>query len=316
MRISKYLWLVGLLLLVSLIALGPRPVAAQQLAPATINDFQITTLDDKPVTDSTLMAGATYKVDFTIAVAAGLKENCILKTSLIRSPGSDRFWTLKGDYPGIDSASWQPGESTLSFNAVEGNAQMELVGSVPSDYATESLPNGQTLHLTKKIPIVALSLESGTVIADRQLDVIDSSVQEYLSALSARQTLVTDMNADPAYSNLAKALLTSAEAEASAGQTDLAMETLKAIPSSGWIEPRGSTYFQWIIIGILAVLLAGSAFMLIKARGELNFFRRQTDSQAKSLQVLAKKASRVGDPALTAGIEQMRKELEQSIGGS
>jgi hypothetical protein len=193
---------------------------------------------------------------------------------------------------------------------------MELVGSVPSDYATESLPNGQTLHLTKKIPIVALSLESGTVIADRQLDVIDSSVQEYLSALSARQTLVTDMNADPAYSNLAKALLTSAEAEASAGQTDLAMETLKAIPSSGWIEPRGSTYFQWIIIGILAVLLAGSAFMLIKARGELNFFRRQTDSQAKSLQVLAKKASRVGDPALTAGIEQMRKELEQSIGGS
>jgi hypothetical protein len=71
MRISKYLWLVGLLLLVSLIAFGTRPVSAQQLAPATINDFQITTLDDKPVSDSTLMAGATYKVDFTIAVAAG-----------------------------------------------------------------------------------------------------------------------------------------------------------------------------------------------------------------------------------------------------
>lgn len=317
MHTFKYLCLLGSLLLVILIASDFHPAEAQQLAPATISNLKITTLDNRPVDGTSLMAGATYKIDFTMAVAAGLKENCTLTTSLTRASGSDRFWTLNNSYAGIDSSTWQPGEQTITFNAVQGTAQMELEGSVPADYTTQSLSDGQTLHIAKNIPVVTLSLGSGTVVANQQMEVIDSSIENFNSALSAKQGLVTTTKADPAYVSLVKALLTSAQAEAAAGRTDVAMQTLNAIPTSGWIQPpSGSTSYQWIIMGILAVLLAACVFLLIKARNELSFFRRQTDSQARNLQILAKKASRVGDPSLSAGIEQMRKEMEHSIGGN
>jgi hypothetical protein len=48
----------------------------------------------------------------------------------------------------------------------------------------------------------------------------------------------------------------------------------------------------------------------------MGFLKSQADSQARNLQVLARKASRTGDSSLTAGIEQVRKELEQNLGGS
>ncbi len=317
MRIFRVLWLLTSVLLLSLFALGSLPVGAAQLAPATITSFDVTTIDGKSVKDAPLMAGATYKFNFTLEVAAGLKENCILNTSLTRSPGLDRYWTMKGNYPGIDNTSWQPGQKGFSFNAVAGTAQLELIGSIPADYVTEKLANGQTLHMSKKMPVIELSLESGLVVADRQLEVIDSSIEEYRNALNAKKLLLTNMVADPAYSDLIKVLVANSEALGNAGYTDLAMSTLKAIPTSGWVAPQSSpTYYQWIIVGILAILAGICGFMLMKTRNEIGFIKRQADSQAKSLQILAKKASRIGDSTLTAGIEQVRKELEESIGGN
>ncbi len=305
----------GCLLLAGVVAFVPNYVHAQQVAPATITEFIVTTVDGKPLRDAPLMAGATYKVSFAIEVAAGIGEKVVLKTALVRAPGSDRLWTLKGSYAGIDTASWQPGQSTLSFNAVSGKAQLEVEGSVPADYLTEVLSTGQNLHAAKNMPVLELALESGQVISDYKIEVIDSFVEEYRSVLNSKKQLLTNVAADPAYADLAKALVASAEAEAKAGYIDLAIKTLKAIPNSGWVGPRGSTLYQWIIIGILAVLAALFAFLLMRARSETGFIRRQTDGQAKRLQLLAMKASRIGDSALTEGIEQVRKELQQSAGG-
>ena len=293
-----------------------RAVSAQGLAPATITDVVVTTIDGKSVKDTPLMTGATYRVIFTIEVAAGLKEQAVLKTSLIRAPNSDRFWTLKGDYAGIDATSWQPGQSTLSFDAVPGTAQLELEGSVPEEFVTETLSTGEVLHISKEIGLLELSMESGAVVSDFKLEVIDSSIEEYRSILDEKKQLIENMDADPAYASLVDALVASADAQASIGYTDFALETLEAIPDSGWVAPRTSSSYQWIIVGVLAVIAAALAFLLIQARNEAGFIKRQTDSQAKRLQILALKASRIGDSNLTEGIEQVRKELQQSAGGS
>jgi hypothetical protein len=317
MRIFQYLCLLSFLLLFGLVAFSSKPAGAQQLAPATITALEVTTVDGKSVKNTPLMAGGTYKINFTIQVAAGLKENCVLKTSLERGAGMDRFWTLKGDYLGINSDSWQPGQPTLTFQAVEGTAQLELVGSVPANYLSENLADCQALNMSKKIAIIELSLASGTVVAERQFEVVNNSIEEYRDALSAKKLLLANTEADPAYSSLVQSLIARAEMESKIGYTDMAMETLKTIPDSGWVKPQGqgSTFYLWIIAGILTVIAAVSIFMFMKARSEISDFRRQSDSQAKNLQILAKKASRIGDPALTAGIEQLRKELEQSVGG-
>jgi len=303
-------------LLVSFSSFGLVSAQDKQLVPATITNVEVTTVDGKSVKDTPLMAGATYKVTFSIEVAAGLKEQAILKTSLTRAPDSDRFWTLKGDYSGIDAMSWQPGQSTLYFDAILGKAQLELEGSVPEDYVAETLSTGEVLHVSKGISILELSLESGTVVSDIQLEVIDGSIEEYRSVLSAKNELLADINADPAYASLVEALVASAEAQASVGYTDFALETLKAIPNSGWVSPRASSSYQWIIVGVLAVIALTLSFLLIKARSETGFIKRQTDGQAKRLQILALKASRIGDSGLTEGIEQVRKELQESAGGS
>jgi hypothetical protein len=304
------------LALVGVVAFGSARADAQQIAPARITEFMVTTLDGKVVGDTPLMAGAAYNITLTIEVAAGLKEEGVIKTSLTRTSGSDRFWSLKGTYPGIDSASWQPGQSALSFDAVEGKVQLELQGSVPSDYVSERLPDGQELHLSKNIAVVELSLASGTVIEDRQLEVIDRSIEEYRNALSNKKELLAETVADPAYIDLVRALIASAEAEANVGYTDLALDTLKAIPASGWVAPSGSASYQWIIVGVLAAVMLASVLLFARARSETSFLKRQTDDQAKHLQILAMRASRIGDSALTQGIEQVRRELEQTGGGS
>jgi len=316
MRVFRCFILLSLLILTGLLIPVSRSAVAQQLAPATITAFEVSTIDGKSIKDSPLMVGSAYKVNFTIEVAAGLKEDCVLKTSLERTSGMDRFWTLKGSYSGIDSESWQPGQPTLSFKAVEGTAQLELIGSVPADYLSKSPGEGEALNLGRKISIVELALESGTVVVNRQIEVVNSSIEEYLTALNAKKSLLVNMEAEPAYSELIKALIASAENEAKLGYTDLAIGTLNAIPNSGWPKPQASTFYQWIIVGILVVIAAVFLLLFMRVRSEIGFFRRQSDSQAKNLQILAKKASRIGDPSLTAGIQQMQKELEQSLGGS
>jgi hypothetical protein len=304
------------LLLVGGAALLPAYVQAQQLAPATITDIQVTTVDGKAVKDTPLMAGGTYKVSFVIEAAPGLKERAVLKTALVRAPGSDRFWTLKGTYPGIDAATWQPGASTISFDAVAGKAQLQLEGSVPQDYVAGTSPDGQALHAAREIALLELSLQSGPVVGALKLEVIDSTIEEFRSVLSAKKQLVAGMNADQSYINMAQAVVASAEAQAKVGYTDRALDSLKSIPTSGWAAPQASTSYLWIIIGVLGVIAAGLAFLSIRARNEAGFVKRQTDGQAKRLQILAIKASRTGDSSLTDGIEQVRKELEQCAGGS
>ena len=128
--------------------------------------------------------------------------------------------------------------------------------------------------------------------------------------------MVQNMNADPGYVKLAQAVIASAESQAKVGYTDLAQNTLNTIPNSGWVKAQASTSYQWIIIGVLAVICVALVFLMMRARTEAGFVKRQTDGQAKRLQILALKASRIGDSALTEGIEQVRKELEQSAGGS
>ncbi len=315
MHMLRRLGLLLALIIAGVATMVPAFAHAQQLAPATITDIQITTVDGKTVKDAPLMAGGTYRVNFTVEAAAGLKEKAVLKTSLLRAAGSDRFWTLKGTYAGIDASTWQPGQPTLNFDAVAGKAQLQLEGTVPQDYVSQT-SSGEALHVAKDIAMIELSLESGTVVSTLKLEVIDSSIEAFRSALSAEKLAIQNMDADPSYVKLAQAVVSSAESQAKVGYTDLALNTLKTIPTSGWAKAQASTSYQWIIMGVLAVLAAVLGFLLMRARSEAGFVKRQSDGQAKRLQVLALKASRIGDSSLTQEIQQVQKELEQSAGGS
>ncbi|MBI2854179.1 MAG: hypothetical protein HYX87_04570 [Chloroflexi bacterium] len=286
--------------------------AGAEAVPVRISSFEISTVDGKSVKDAPLMAGAMYKVQLTIEVGPGIKDKGLLKTGLAIS--GDRYWTLNGKYSGIDTATWRPGQAELSFEAIEGIVQLQLQGMVPPDFVTADLPNGGQLHTARPISLVRLSLGSGNVLDDRSQEVIDTAIEKYRSTLAAKAAMVDKTTADPRYVDFVTAVMTKAKAEAASGYTEQATEVLQAIPNSDWISPQGSTTLQWILAGVFLLAALFLAFLLMRARADASFVRQQADEQAKKLELLAAKASRTGDTALSNEITRVRQDLEE-VGG-
>jgi hypothetical protein len=287
---------------------GAKSVSAQPQA-VQISSFQITTLDGTSIDNQNLMAGATYNIKFTLEIAAGINNQIVLTTDLVAY--SDHFWSLDAPYGGINTSTWQPGQSEISFNAVQGTAQFELKGTVPTDYVLTSLPTGETLHVSKPINLIQLSLTGGSTLDNRTQEVVDSSISTYQSTLANTQSLLKNSKADSRYIQLVSAIVTAAQKEGDAGYTERATTMLKSIPSSGWIQSQSSNLFLWIIIGILALLMLIGFFLMYKARSDVNFIKKKADEQAKRLEILASRVRGIGDTALAGEITKVKQDLEE-----
>ena len=287
---------------------GAKSISAQPQA-VQISSFQITTLDGTSIDNQSLMAGATYNIKFTLEIAAGINNQIVLKTDLVAY--GDHFWSLDAPYGGINTSTWQPGQSEISFNAVQGTAQFELKGTVPTDYVLTSLPTGETLHVSKPINLIQLSLTGGSALDNRTQEVVDSSISTYQSTLANTQSLLKNSKADSRYIQLVSAIVTAAQKEGDAGYTDRATTMLKSMPSSGWIQPQSSNLFLWIIIGILALLMLIGFFLMYKARSDVNFIKKKADEQAKRLEILASRVRGIGDTALAGEITKVKQDLEE-----
>ena len=298
--------LIGATLLGIFANVGPS-LAAQPQA-VQIASFQITTLDGTSVASQNLMAGATYDIKFTLEIAAGINNQVDLKTDL--ASYGDHFWSLDSPYLGIDTSTWQPGQSEITFNAVQGTVQFELQGTVPTDYVVTSLPTGETLHISKQINLVQLSLAGGTSLDNQQQEVVDSSIATYQSALANDQSLLKNSNADPRYIQLVNTIVTSAQKEGDAGYTDRATAMLQSIPSSGWIQTQSSDLYLWIIVGVLAVLMLVGFLLMFKARSDVDFVKKKADEQAKRLEILASRVRGIGDATLAGEITKVKQDLE------
>ena len=298
---------IGAVLAVILSGAG-QGVSAQPQA-VQISSFQITTLDGTSVASQNLMAGATYDIKFTLEIAAGGNNQVDLKTDL--ASYGDHFWSLDAPYAGINTSTWQPGQAEITFNAVQGTAQFELQGAVPTDYVVTSLPDGETLHISKQIGLVQLSLSGGSILDNRQQAVVDSSIVTYQSALANNNGLLQNSKADTRYVKLVSAIVSSAQKEGDAGYTDRATALLQSIPASGWIQPQSSNLFLWIIVGVLAVLMLVGFFLMFKARSDVDFVKKKADEQAKRLEILASRVRGIGDAALAGEITKVKQDLEE-----
>ena len=304
---SKSLLFAGLVLL-GLFSLGLQPVNAAPQA-VQISSFHVTTLDGKSVDNQTLMAGATYNIKFTMEIASGINNKVVLKTDLIKT--GDHLWSLDAAYQGIDTTTWQPGQSEISFNAIQGTAQFELQGSVPTTYVLVALQNGETLHVIKPISLVQFSLTGDSTLDNKTQKVIDTSIDTYQSTLANTQSLITNSSADSRYVELVKTIVSSAQNEGDAGYTDRATAMLQSVPKSGWIPQQSSNMFLWVIVGILAVLTAAGFFLMYKAQSNLSFVKKRTDEQAKRLEILSSRVRAIGDTTLAGEITKVKQDLEE-----
>jgi len=312
-RFTRTLFFITLLsIMLSGVLVGHRTVGAQ-VVPVKITSFEVTTLDGMSVGTQPLMAGATYQVAFTLEIAAGVKDNVTLKTGLTRT--GDRFWSLSGNYSGINVNTWQPGQPEITFATVEGKVQMKSQGSVPQDFVRVTGPSGEIYHIGKPISLLRVSLPGGRVLEEKTQEVIDKPIETYRALLGDKQKLLAENStADKRYVDLVTAMVAASEAEANQGNVEGATNLLEAIPQSGWIEPQQSSAYQWIIVGALALISVVLLLILLRSRSELEFAKRSVDEEAKRLEVLASRARGIGDVKLSEEINKVRDNLEGMSG--
>ncbi len=288
--------------------------AEAQVVPIKVASFEISTLDGRSVGTQPLMAGATYRVALTLQIAAGLKDNCVLTTGL--SQTGDHFWSLSGNYSGINVSTWQPGQPTISFNAtVEGNVQLTLQGSVPANFVEVAGPGGVKYHISKQMSLLKVSLSGGKVLEEKTQEVIDSTIETYRTLLSEKQKLLSENStADKRYVSLVKAMVDVSQQEAKNGDVASATDLLDAIPESGWIAPQGSSVYLWFIVGGLAIVAALLLLVFLRSRSEVEFTKRRADEEAKRLEVLASRARSIGDTRLSDEITKVKDNLEGMSG--
>jgi hypothetical protein len=310
---GHFIGIVLCLILLSTVFLSiPAQVSAADVVPIRIADFQVNTIDGKSLSDQFLMAGSSYNIQFTLEIAAGIKEKGIIKTAL--SQTGDHFWSIEGQYAGIDTRNWQPGQPMVAFDAIEGKVKMVLQGKVPDDYVLIKSPSGATLHNSRQISLLELSLASGKVLEGRSQEVIDKSIETYRSLLQNREKLVAQTQADSRYVDMVKLVVNSSKIQADNGYVDQATTMLQSIPQSGWITPQSSSFYQWIIAGVLAIIAILLAMVLFRARNDLAFTRRRVDDQAKNLEVLNSRVRGIGDTKLAGEFDKVKDELEQISG--
>ena len=303
--------LVTLLLVVGLGVVRPQHVEAQ-VVPIIVASFEVSTLDARRVGSQPLMAGATYQVSFTLEIAAGVKDKATLKTAMTRT--GDRYWSMSGNYSGIDVKTWQPGQPEITFDTVEGKVQMKLQGSVPADFVEVDGPTGEEYHISKPISLLRVSLPGGRVLEEKSQEVIDKSIEDYRALLGEKQELLLNTGADRRYVALVESVVAASEIVAENGNTEGATDMLLAIPESGWIEPQQSSLYQWVIIGVLAAACAVLLLVYFRSRSEFEFARRRVDDEAKRLEVLSSRARGIGDSRLSEEIDKVRTNLEGMSG--
>lgn len=311
-RIAQSLSAAALLAAVLGGLVGANATVRAQVVPVKIASFQVTTVDGRSIGSQPLMAGAAYKVSFTLEIAAGIKDRATLKTELSRT--GDRYWSMSGNYSGIDVKTWQPGQSQITFDTVEGTLKMELQGTVPGDFVVSEGLSGEELHIATPLSLLEVSLPGGRVLEDKSQEVIDDAIETYRLALEKRQQLLENTGADGRYVGLVEAMIAGSQEMADRGYAASATEMLEAVPQSGWIEPQGSSIYQWIIIGVLAVIVVIMLLSFFRSRSEGSFAKRRVDDQAKRLEILSSRARGIGDTKLSDEIDRVKKDLEEISG--
>lgn len=297
--------------------LGPASVSAQAPSPAIIESYLIQNVDGSDVTDEPLMASATYRVSFEINVGVDLANTTLILTTPMKKVG-DIYWRLENDYPGVNTDTWQPGQSTIEFDVVEGIAQFTLDGFVPTTYTSEKLPNDDYLHFSKPISLIQLSLgPAGTLLDERPSVVKDQAIDAYQDALTQKTTLLQTTTADAKYELLAGDVISLAQTLSEKGYVEIAKDLLNTLPASASELPvpvEESSYVPYIIgIVVLALILLAFALLFLRARSSAGLIRQQVDDESGKLDVLSVRLSKI-DRQLARDIEQVKEELERISG--
>ena len=302
----KFLFLIFSLFLSGIIL----PISYAQ-APAVITSFTVLDPNGNDVTDEFLVAGGSYTINFEIEIGATLSDNILLTTSMEKSGNS--FWTLNNNYEGVETSTWTPGSQSITFQAIEGTAQITLDGKIPESITEKDIVDiDKTVHALELVPLLVMSLDSMEILDERTYTITDQTIISYDALLQSKTEKLDSISMDEKYNSLAFEIVSEAEYLTSFGLYDDAIQLLETIPDSDYPEPPRTTTLLIVSSIFLGITTIAFLLLFIRTRSSTSYLSSSVSEKADKLDLLLIKASRI-DRSLADDLETIKKELKDLV---
>jgi hypothetical protein len=257
--------------------------------------------------------GAQLKVTVTINVATNNPSSSLsLSTAMLRSSSLDHFWEHDTSDGYTLGGSYNPNSPTISFPQTQGTLTITCTGEASGQVAITV--SGITLHKSVPISLISLKDPSNTVLDEIKPNITDASINEYNTKLKEKQNNLAGLSGvDPGYVEIYQNVLTQSQAVANQGLTDNAVAMLDSLdvanaPASGVIQILMLPLIA--VFGVIAVLFA---FLFLRNRGKVSYFKLVIEDQIKDLEGLTLRASKI-DRTISSNLASIEDRLKRLVG--
>ncbi len=257
--------------------------------------------EDIDVQYSSILAGTTLKVTFTVKVTSGT-GSLGLRTDMQKATGEDTFWRLISDDYELGS-EYNPASASTKFNWEKGTFEMTCIGKVR--------------QVTKATNVTLVELSSAGVVLDAIKPLVvtaaGSDFQNLYIQYEDRLRNLINSGVASGYTAMYSNMLNQSKALDRKGYTEEAIALLKAIPTSG--EPLGSALEMILlpVMGVLAALAVVFLVLFLRIRGKVSYFTLVVEDQIKDLEGLTLRASKI-DRAMSSNLESVKDRLKRLVG--
>ncbi len=257
--------------------------------------------------------GEELRVTVTINIATSNPSSSLTLSTAMAHSSLDHYWEHDAS-DGYSLGSYNPNSASFSFTQAAGTLIISCIG-VASGQVTTTV-SGITLHKAVPISLIALKDPSGTLLDGVTLNITDSAINEYNTKLKAKQDALAGLansGVDPGFVELYQNVVTQSEVVADEGLTDNAVAMLDALDVAN--PPAGSLmqilFLPLIVVfGVVAVLFA---FLFMRNRGRVGYFKLVIEDQIKDLEGLTLRASKI-DRTISSSLASIEDRLKRLVG--
>jgi hypothetical protein len=260
-----------------------------------------------------ISAGEQLSVTVTIAIATNNPSSTLtLSTAMAHSPSLDHYWSHDAS-DGYNLGGYNPNAASFSFSQNAGTLTISCFGQAVGQVTTTV--SGITLHKSVPVSLVALKDPSGTLLDEVKQNITDSAINEYNTKLKEKQNALAgyaSSGVDPGYVDIYRNVVAQSQVVADQGLTDNAVAMLDSLD----VSPPAGAVLQILflpMIAVFGVVAVVFAFLFMRSRGKVSYFRLVIEDQIKDLEGLTLRASKI-DRTISSNLASVEDRLKRLVG--
>ena len=257
--------------------------------------------------------GEALRVTATINIGTNNPSSSLtLSTAMQHSSTLDHYWEHDAS-DGYSLGGYNPNAATFSFSQAAGTLIISCVG-VASGQVTTTV-DGITLHKSIPISLISLKDPSGAVLDAINPNITDAAINEFNTKLKAKQDALAgyaSSGADPGYVEIYQNVIAQSKLVADQGLTDNAVAMLNSLD----VAPPAGALLQILflpLIAVFAVVAVLFAFLFMRNRGKVGYFKLVIEDQIKDLEGLTLRASKI-DRTISSNLASIEDRLKRLVG--